>query len=601
LLGLQEGIDNAAHIGGLIGGILVGMGMYPSLAYPHKKLLVRVNLLLLLTITGVFITWALFKIPNWGVKYEKAIQQFVENEETAMNYYKLSDFTSKEERLRELNEVGIPKWQANVALMEKILEIDQLPDQLRQRVSKLHKYSQLRLRSFEILRQGMLEEGKDFSAELKEVHAHIRDVLIEINPDEPSRYIERAKEFKEKGNLKAALKDYDVAIALNPSNPYLRMQRARIYYQVGDYISAIVDYNQAIELLPNDVDLLIEAASCKEIAGLYQEALQHYDQAIRLSPNASPAYNGRAWVHHQLGNDQLAIKDLQKAIELNPSYAYAYNNLGLLEEERGNEKESFAYFKKAAEVDEGADYAYRNVARIFVNKKNYSRAFQAYSMAIRADNLDGDNYFGRARIAFLLQSYDSMLADLNEAIQLQPHRAVLYEFRAIAKEKKNAPLDEIRSDLTLAATLDTLNSIPTASHYTYQAGLFLEAQLYAQAERDYRKAISLDSTYAIAFGNLGWLKYLQRQYDSCIIYSQRAIHLDDKSFYAKYNLALAHLCLGRTEEAIKRYFTFKNQELAFRGYISQGAIDDLKDLIKKKEKIAAEARFILEEIFQTKP
>ncbi|GAB4340928.1 MAG: hypothetical protein OHK0038_20540 [Flammeovirgaceae bacterium] len=597
LLGMQEGIDNAAHIGGFLGGLFSGIVLYPTLSKPMLQWLHYTNVGVLAFMVAVGTVWAIHKIPNWGVRYEKAISQFLNNEELGMGYYRLSDFADKNERIRELEQVSIPRWQENEQLMEEVLNESELPSSLRVRALRLQKYSQLRRRSFEVLKQSMQEEDKDYSQELIEIHSAIRDVMIELNPDDPSRYLERAKELKEKGNIKGALKDYEMAIALNPTNPYSSIERARIYYETGDYINAIVDYNRALELLPQDTDLLIEVASCKEVAGFLHDAINLYTEAIKISPKASPAYNGRAWAYHELGEDEKALKDLQKALELNPSYAFAYHSLGLIKENQGDDIEAIKHYKKAIEVDEKADYAYKSIARLLYNKKDYKKSYHTYTLAINADNLNADNYFSRARVAFHLKAYDSMLLDLEEAIKLQPRKAILYEFRAIAKEYAGIEKEQIREDIHKAIELDSTSENPSASHYSYNAGLFLDINDLQRAERDYRKAMALDETYSTAFGNFGWLKYLKQEYDSCIYYSEKAIALDNRAFYAKYNLALSKLCLGNFQEAKADYLKFKKEELSFRKRVSQGALEDLRDLIKKGVK-AEEAKQILREVFK---
>jgi rhomboid protease GluP len=599
LFGMQEGIDNASHIGGLLGGLFAGVILYPTLSKPMIKWLHYANVGVLALIVTFGTIWAIYKIPNWSVKYEKAISKFLNNEELGMGYYRLSDFTDKNDRIKELEQVSIPRWQENEELMEDVLSENELPSSLRLRAARLQKYSQLRRRSFEVLKQAMQEEGKDYSQELIDIHSAIRDVMIELNPDDPSRYLERAKELKEKGDIKGALKDYEMAIALNPSNPYSSIERARIYYESGDYINAIVDYNRALELMPQDAELMMEAASCKEVAGLLHDAIHLYTEAIKISPKASPAYNGRAWAYHELGEDDKAMKDFEKALELNPSYAYAYHSIGLMKENQGNENEAIKYFKKSIEVDEKADYAYKSIARLLYSKKEYKKSYEAYTLAINADNLNADNYFSRARTALQLNAYDSMLLDMEEAIKLQPKRAIFYEFRAIAKEKAGIQKKSIQEDILKAIELDSTSESHSASNYSYHAGLFLDIKDLERAERDYRKAMQLDETYSTAFGNFGWLKYLKKEYDSCIYYSEKAILLDNTAFYAKYNLALSKLCLGKFEEAKTDYQKFRQQELTYRKRISEGALEDLRDLIKNGEK-PEEAKRILKEVFGLK-
>ena len=91
----------------------------------------------------------------------------------------------------------------------------------------------------------------------------------------------RGVELKLKGDLDAALKDYDEAIRLNPADHFAFNNRANVRRDKGDLAGAIVDYSEAVRLEP-------AYAAAYTSRGLVQERAGDLDGA-RASFNASLA------------------------------------------------------------------------------------------------------------------------------------------------------------------------------------------------------------------------------------------------------------------------------------------------------------------------
>lgn len=123
----------------------------------------------------------------------------------------------------------------------------------------------------------------------------------------------------------------------------------------------------------------------------------------------------------------------------------------------------------------------------------------------------------------------------------------------------------------------------------------MRSQRYDSAEYYYLRTIAVDDAGSpTAYGNLGWLAYLKDDFTSCISYSKKCIELDDESYYAMFNIALANLRLGQQDEAFTLYKKTKKIATATS---TEGAINDLKDLINNGI-LPDETRHILKVIFK---
>lgn len=154
--GLRGGIDNAAHIGGLIGGLLIGYSFLPSLKKTNdtnlKYLTVGTLSIFIISISIlVFI-----KIPNDIKKYDQKLEEFVTSEELALSIYNLPENTPKDKLLQEIKEKGIYNWNKNLKLIKELEKLE-LPEMFRLRNAKLIEYCEVRIKNYNLLYKAINE------------------------------------------------------------------------------------------------------------------------------------------------------------------------------------------------------------------------------------------------------------------------------------------------------------------------------------------------------------------------------------------------------------------------------------------------------------
>ncbi|MBN2533351.1 MAG: rhomboid family intramembrane serine protease [Spirochaetales bacterium] len=105
---------------------------------------------------------------------------------------------------------------------------------------------------------------------------------------------------------------------------------------------------------------------------------------------------------------------------------------------------------------------------------------------------------------------------------------------------------------------------------------------------------------AVIYGNAGWENYLKGDFERCISLSEKAFEIDPVvALYARYNIALCYLRLGSIKKSRDLYTELENADIKIEVENRNGAIQDLKDLIKQ-DIHADEAKNILLEIFKLK-
>jgi len=132
----------------------------------------------------------------------------------------------------------------------------------------------------------------------------------------------------------------------------------------------------------------------------------------------------------------------------------------------------------------------------YIKKGDYDRAIADLTQAIRLDPNYADAYISRGSVYNEKGDYDRAIADLTQAIRLDPNYAIAYVVRASAYYSKG-DYDRAIADFTQAIRLDPNSEIT----YCNRGIVYKEKGDYDRAIADFTQAIRLDPIYANAYYN----------------------------------------------------------------------------------------------------
>jgi rhomboid protease GluP len=179
LSGARGEVDNAAHIGGLACGLLMGYSFYPGMVKPSERnkpgIIIGVFSILVIAIAFILIK----TLPNDMGVYQEKMKTFATLEDKALEVFNLPEGTSKEKIMAEIKDPGIRNWNECGQLLTDISALKLTPE-IHERNEKIMHYVELRVASYNLMYKAMEEDTRQYQDSIdyynKEIQAEINSL-----------------------------------------------------------------------------------------------------------------------------------------------------------------------------------------------------------------------------------------------------------------------------------------------------------------------------------------------------------------------------------------------------------------------------------------
>ncbi len=192
--GMKEGIDNAGHIGGLTGGIVIGYAIYPSLRPKASSVLRALTMGGTAVLVGSFAIWGFLytgapqrvvfshlRLNEIVENYNRRLNKFVELESMALEPVRQSEqiggFT--EQIVDDITNRGIYYWDECIKLLDSN-SLSMLPGDMKRRNDLLLNYCYTRKKQFYLVDRYVRENSEQYLPALKTLQAECDSIIIEL-------------------------------------------------------------------------------------------------------------------------------------------------------------------------------------------------------------------------------------------------------------------------------------------------------------------------------------------------------------------------------------------------------------------------------------
>jgi len=131
----------------------------------------------------------------------------------------------------------------------------------------------------------------------------------------------------DRGDLLAALADFDEAVRLEPQEAWHHHRRGCALQRLRRADDAAAAFDEAIRIKPDFAEAYVNRGNMWRSKRDYDRAVADFDAAIEIAPEHGEIYLLRGVTRSAKGDTLLAIFDLEDAVRLAPKDAAAHGNL----------------------------------------------------------------------------------------------------------------------------------------------------------------------------------------------------------------------------------------------------------------------------------
>lgn len=374
---------------------------------------------------------------------------------------------------------------------------------------------------------------------------------IDLDANYADAYLGRGETYFSLGNYPAALSDLNRCIALNPQFMRAYFMRGLAHQRLKQFAAAIPDYTKYLETYPNDITASNNRFSCYLALQRWREAAVDLQLLVQQGVRSDTNCYNFALASFMLGDTNQAIRLLDQALSLNPKMYEALELKGhiLLKQERFLQSKEI--YDKCIALDSDNKWLYHGRGLAFLGLDQFEQAAADFTEVIASYPDSAIAYYNRGLSWLALTDFSNAASDFKQAAHYRPFSAKIWNELAIAEfysENTDAAFAASDKALALDSTLyaawmvrvdlyflteDFENALQcinramqlqtSANAYSYRGNLYVNLNDPVAAEKDYRKALTMDSSLTIAHLGLIHLYGTQRKFS--IVQQQRLTFL----------------------------------------------------------------------------
>ena len=247
------------------------------------------------------------------------------------------------------------------------------------------------------------------------------------------------------------------------------------------------------------------------------------------------------------GNLIDARKLCQKKLSQEPRHAATLHLAGLISVRELKFKEAIKLFKKAIKSDGKVAQYYSSMAEALATTGDFVRAKSTFRRAVLLQPENVNFLYGLGTVNMQMGAFTDAVAALSRAIELAPNEGEFHAQLGVALQK-----DDVSGSISAYDKAIELGSNSAFVYFNLSTALSQNND-YSRAIVALKEVIRLDPQHQRSYRSLGHIHLVCGDYHEAVSALRRAIELAPEDSVASRDLGSALLGAGITEEAISVY------------------------------------------------
>lgn len=287
----------------------------------------------------------------------------------------------------------------------------------------------------------------------------------------------------------------------------------------------------------------------------YVLSIQYFNQVIKAKPYLADPYFYRAIAKLELEDYKGAEEDCSLAIERNPFIVDAYQVRGIARQTLKDIEGAIADYNEGLKHLPEHKVFLMNKAVCEEEIKKYDEAEDTYAKLLKLYPKFENGYLGRSQLRLSEGDTLKALDDVNKSIELNKNMSGAYVIRSEINMKHNKDFKAALADMDEAIKLEP----HFAGYFINRAYMKYNLDDYFGAMADYDYAVNLEPTNVTAHFNRGLLLTEVSDNNKAIEDFSYVLNSEPDNFLARYNRALLYYKTGQYKLAISDFDVVLNR------------------------------------------
>lgn len=281
---------------------------------------------------------------------------------------------------------------------------------------------------------------------------------IDLDPQNATYYIERAKAYENTDDKESSAKDYDRAITFTKAKKQgeLYYNSGRLYYETGNYEKSREQLEKATSLSKRHLQSFQEFAKVLIELEQFEEADKAISAASKLDKKSAENFYYHGLVYNGLQDYGKAEDSFTKALAARRDYLEALIAMVRTKISLSKLADAESYIRHALAIDPRNRTALYLRSTLFKEKMEYQNAINDISTILAISPEDEEMYFARGIYYQEFKQHQNAINDFSKITAMNPLNAEAYYRRGWSNEEIQNYKAAIR-DYEVLATLSEHN------------------------------------------------------------------------------------------------------------------------------------------------
>jgi tetratricopeptide (TPR) repeat protein len=359
--------------------------------------------------------------------------------------------------------------------------------------------------------------------------------LVALDTANPDFHYELAMAYVRNDEPRRAIAQFDTLEEIVGINELISDQKKNIYLDLGELENAALEIEKLIEAFPRNMNYYGSLAQLYRANGFDEEAYDIYRDMIKIDPEDPRVHLELAQYYRDYNQFDSSLHHLTIAVkspelDIDQKVPVLLSLFELSANDTNLRKEAYSMLETVVEQNTTNPRAYALYGD-FLSRDGYDqKALSAYKKAVR---LEGGNKFQIWEQILLIevqnQSYDSLLVDAPQVVELFPNQPLPYLFAGIAylfNEDAYEAVGYLEDGLNYVLGNNRLKE----QFYAQLASAYHELGEHEKSDGYFEKTLALNRNNPTALNNYAYfLSVRNKDLDKALEMSKRSNQLMPKN------------------------------------------------------------------------